>query len=297
MTKENKLDKKISSGDFIVTAEFLPEASIESIDDNIINSFDKNITAVNVSDNPFGTVMSSVAGSFALANKGIEPICQIVTRDRNRIAIMSDLMGSASLGIKNVLCLSGYHQTLAACPESSNVYDIDSIQLINMVNKMNETGQLDNGTQIKGGFSMLVGAVANPFLKPLDLNIIRTAKKIDAGAKFIQTQAVFNVNEFKKWIEALNADGLTDQTAILAGILPLESVDEALHLCNKYTEFSIPDTIIDRMKSAGDVTFQKKEGIKICNEIITDIKKIKGIRGIHILSGGKERIVQDIIKG
>jgi methylenetetrahydrofolate reductase (NADPH) len=219
----------------------------------------------------------------------------MVTRDRNRIALQSDLLGAAFLGIKNVLCLSGYHQTLVGCSESANVFDIDSIQLIAIARKMIDEGLLLDGKKIEGAFSMLIGAVANPFLKPLELNIIRLIKKVDAGADFIQTQAVFDVETFQQWLEAARREGITERAAILAGILPLASAAEAKRLSDTYTDYYIPDEVPERIRAAGDEKAQKKEGLTICTEIIRKVKNMKGVRGIHILSGGNETVVPELI--
>ena len=296
MIPDSKLANCIEKGDFIVTAEYLPRAEAKlSLNEDILKSLSSKVQAVNVSDNPFGIVMSSLAGSVALNKSGIEPIYQIITRDRNRIAIFSDLLGAASLGIKNVLCLSGYHQTLTGCPGSANVYDIDSIQLIDAITKTNNEKILPDGTKIEGDFAMLAGAVANPNMKPIELNIIRLAKKVEAGAKFIQTQAVFDTKAFAAWLEAANKEGITEKTAILAGVLPLDDAQEAQKLNENFTDFQIPDTIIDRLKKAGDKKAQQKEGIAICVEIIKEIKNMTGLRGIHILSGSKEATVTELL--
>lgn len=295
MTPDSKLAKSIEKGDFIITAEYLPRASaVFSLKEVVIKAL-KSFHAVNVSDNPYGIVMSSLAGAIALSKAGVEPIYQLVTRDRNRIALGSDLLGAASLGIKNVLCLSGYHQTLTKCPESANVYDIDSIQLADAVNKMNKDKVLPDGTKIEGDFAMLIGAVANQNLKPLELNMIRLAKKVEAGAKFIQTQAIFDVKAFSEWLKAAEKEGITKKAAILAGVLPLEDAQEGEILRDTFTDYNIPDEIIDRIKKAGDKEAQRKEGLKICVEIIKEVKKLTGLRGIHILSGGNEAILPELL--
>ncbi|UCE56088.1 MAG: methylenetetrahydrofolate reductase [Desulfobacterales bacterium] len=296
MENDSQLASQIEAGSFIVTAEYLPKPSADSSAvEKVKRFFNSGLTAVNVADNPHGPVMSSLAGSVALKRLGIEPVYQIVTRDRNRIAIQSDLLGAVSLGIRNVLCLSGYHQALTLSPESSNVYDIDSIQLIAAVKKMNAEGILLNGTQIEGRFPVLVGAAANPDLKPMELNIIRLVKKVAAGATFIQTQAVFDIDAFQQWIEAARKEGITEQTAILAGVMPIEGVTEAERLKEKYTDFSALGKVVERMKQVGDEDAQKKEGLAICAETVKRIKGIKGLRGIHIISGGKEAVVPDVI--
>lgn len=296
MKADSKLAKKVENGDFIVTAEHQPMAEANgTATEAALKSLGKGLVAINVSDNHHGTAMSSLAASVAVIKSGAEPIYQVVTRDRNRVAIQSDLLGASYLGIKNILCLSGYHQVLTGCPESANVYDIDSTQFIEMVTRMSEKGELDNGAKIEGQFSMLAGAVANPFLKPLELNILKLDKKVEAGAKFIQTHAVFDVETFSQWLNVVVSEGIDKKAAILAGVLPLDSADEAQNLRDTYTDYSIPDAIVERLKKAGDKDSQKKEGMNICIEIISKLKKMKGLRGIHILSGGKEELVPQIL--
>jgi methylenetetrahydrofolate reductase (NADPH) len=290
---ESLLAKKIIAGDFIITAEYLPDTDIEAKPRNIF--INCPAVAVNVADNPFGPVISSLAAAIKLKQAEIEPIYQLITRDRNRIALQSDILGAASLGIKNILCLSGYHQTLTDMPESANVYDLDSIQLIELVNKMNTERTLLNGAKIKGNYSMLAGAVVNPYLRPLELNILRLMKKVKAGARFIQTQAVFNTTDFHEWLHAAYQEGITEKSAIIAGIYPLESYEEALNLLNKHTDFYIPESHIKRIKEAGNLEAQMKMGIAICVETIGKIKEMKGLSGIHIISGGKEGIINEII--
>jgi methylenetetrahydrofolate reductase (NADPH) len=294
--KKEKLVDQIQRGDFIVTAEYLPKAETEgSAIRAALHHLKELPSAVNVADNPFGVALSSLAASTILVSAGVEPIYQVIARDRNRIAIQSDLLGAAALGIRNVLCLSGYHQTLTDSPESANVYDLDSLQLLSMVKNMREKGELLNGEKIDGPFPILTGAVANPFLKPLELNLLRLTQKVEAGAAFIQTHAVFDVDAFQSWLDAVREAELLDRTAVLAGVFPLESAEEAEFLSGKYTEFQIPDSVIQRLKSAGDPAAQKKEGLALCIETINRLKTFKGLRGIHILSGGKEQALPEIL--
>jgi methylenetetrahydrofolate reductase (NADPH) len=296
MKVDSKLGKKIASGDFIVTVEFLPWATTDGAAmEATLKAMGNGLTAVNVADNCHGIAMSSVAASAAVFKSGAEPICQIVTRDRNRIALQSDLLGAAYLGIKNLLCLSGYHQTLSTSPESANVYDIDSTQFIEMATNMSEKGVLADGSKIEGQFSMLVGAVANPFLKPMELNMLRLNKKVEAGAKFIQTGAVFNVETFGQWLDAAINEGVTAKAAILAGVLALDSAAEAEKLRDTYTDYYIPDNVIGRLKKAGGEAAQKKEGIAICIETVKKLKKMKGLRGIHILCGFKGKVAPEVV--
>ncbi len=294
MKVDSKLAKKIEAGEFIVTAEHAPGASATgSGTEAALRAMGGQITAVNIADNQHGVAMSSVAASALALKFGAEPVLQMVTRDRNRIALQSDLLGAAALGVKQVLCLSGYHQTLIGCPESANVFDMDSTQFIELATRMSDQGVLADGTKINGPFSMLVGAVANPFLKPLELNLLRLGKKIEAGARFLQTHAVFDLPAFRQWLEAVRHEGLAKKTAILASVFPLDSAEEAQKLRETYADFCIPDAIIARLKAAGHNG--QKEGVAICVEIIKQLKTMEGLRGIHIFSGGKEGMVPEIL--
>jgi len=296
MKPDSRLARVIQSEDFIITAEYQPRSgTAASPIEACAGVLHDGPIAVNVADNHYGVAMSSLAASVGLNRSGIEPVYQVVTRDRNRIALQSDLLGAAFLGIKNVLCLSGYHQTLMGSPDSANVFDIDSIQLIAAIKKMNEEGLLLDGTKIDGPFSMLIGAAANPSLMPLELNIIRLKKKVKAGADFIQTQAVFDVEAFKHWLDAVRSEQITKKVAILAGVMPLASAAEAKRLKETYTDFNIPDEVIARLDKAGNEEAQKKEGVAICVEVIKKIKGLPGLRGIHILSGGNEAVVPQLI--
>jgi len=295
MKPDSRLAGKLNGKDFIITAEYLPLAGTDaSFVETCVKYFSNRLAAVNVADNHYGVAMSSLAASVALSRAGIDPVYQLVTRDRNRIALQSDLLGAAFLGIKNVLCLSGFHQTLIDCPQAANVFDIDSIQLIAMVKAMNE-GQLLDGAKIQGGFSMLIGAVANSYMKPLELNIIKLAKKAAAGADFIQTQAVFDVELFKPWLEAAGKEGILEKTVVLAGVLPLQSAAQGQKLLDTHTDYHIPDDVLKLIKAAGDPEAQRKEGLKIAIEIITKLKGMPGLRGVHILSGGNESVVPDLL--
>jgi methylenetetrahydrofolate reductase (NADPH) len=295
MKPNSKLASAIQSSAFVVTAELLPPPAAEGAAIKAAaDTMGDGLAAVSVADNHSGIGMSSLAASSVLLGLGREPIYQVVTRDRNRIAIQSDLLGAAALGIKNVVCTSGHHQTLIGCSDSANVYDLDAIQVIWAIRQMHDEGMLLNGTAISGKFSMLIGAVANPYLRPLDLNMIQLAKKIGAGADFIQTQPVFDMDEFAVWLDAAREEDLVDRTAILASILPLSSAEEAEKLREAHTELRIPDALVARLKAAGNDDAQEKEGLKICAEIVGKLRGTKGIRGIHILSGGREKLVSKL---
>jgi methylenetetrahydrofolate reductase (NADPH) len=295
MKTDSKLAGALQSNGFIVTAEVLPPpaaegSAIKTLADTVGNS----LAAVSVADNHRGIGMSSLAASSVFLQLGYEPIYQIVTRDRNRIAIQSDLLGAAALGIRNILCTSGHHQSLTGCADSANVYDLDAIQVVWAARQMREKGRLLDGTPIAGKFSVLIGTVVNPYLRPLELNLIQLAKKIEAGADFVQTQPVFDLEEFRVWLEAVRQEGLADKTAILVGVLPLTSAEEAEKLCESHTELRIPGALVAKLKAAGDAQAQETEGVRLCAEIVGKLKGTPGIRGIHILSGGREKLVSKL---
>jgi methylenetetrahydrofolate reductase (NADPH) len=294
MKVDGQLAGKIESGEFILTAEHTPPAAATaSATEAALKALGGKLCAVNMGDNQHGVAMSSLAASAAALKMGIEPVLQMVTRDRNRIALQSDLLGAASLGIKNVLCLSGYHQTLIGCPEAANVFDLDSTQFVALTTRMCDQGLLANGTKIVGPFSMLVGAVANPFLKPLELNVARLHGKIEAGARFIQTHAVFDLDAFSVWIEAVRQAGLAKKAAILASVLLLDSPAEARALRDTHPDFFVPEHVIAKLQAPGGDA--GKPGWALCVETIRKLKSIEGVRGIHILSGGKEARVPDLL--
>jgi len=294
-TSNGTLASKIKAGEFVIMAEYLPPAVADgSAIKAAVETMGNSLAAVNVADNHDGIGTSSIAASAALLGMGLDPIYQVVTRDRNRIALQSDLLGASALGIRNVLCTSGNHQTVTTCPESANVYDIDAIQLVWTIKQMRDKGTLLDGTPITGKFSMLIGTVINPYLKPMELNMIQLAKKVEAGADFVQTHPIFDVDGFCAWMTAARKDGLVDKTTVIAGVMPLTDAEEAEKLRTSHTDLCIPETVVERLRAAGKPDAQEKEGLKICVETIGKLKAVKGVRGIHIVSGGKEGIVQKL---
>jgi methylenetetrahydrofolate reductase (NADPH) len=227
---------------------------------------------------------------------GIEPVMQMVTRDRNRIALQSDILGAYSLGIRNILCLSGDHQQFGSQPDALNVFDIDSMNLVRSVRDMGEQGKDMSGFDLKGAPRMFIGAAANPFADPFEYRVIRLAKKIDAGAAFIQTQCVYNLERFSRWMQMARDEGLTEKVHIMAGITPLKSKGMADYMARKVAGMDVPEPIIRRM---GAVPKEKAraEGVAICLETIEALRQINGVHGIHIMAIEWEDIVADIVKG
>ena len=296
MKSDSRLEKVLTAGKFGVTAELGPpqNANPEAIKKKAQHCLG-NVEGANITDNQTAIVrMSSIAAAAIAISCGVEPVVQMVCRDRNRIAMQSDILGAAALGVKNLLCLSGDHQKFGNHPQAANVFDIDSVQLIAMVKKMRDDKQFVCGDPIKEHEPRLfIGAVENPFADPFEYRVARLAKKINAGADFIQTQCVFDIEKFSRWMELVVAEGLHKKVYILAGLTPVRSHRALKYMKSEVAGMSIPDELITRMESAEDA---KEEGIKICLEMIEKIKNIEGVAGIHLMPIGWESITPVILK-
>lgn len=290
------LQKVLDGDSFAVTAECGPPRGADA--DTIIKKgalLKGVVDAVNVTDNQTAIVrMSSIAACHHLLAQGIEPVMQMVTRDRNRIALQSDILGAYSLGIKNILCLSGDHQSFGSQPDAMNVFDMDSVNLVQTVWNMRETGKDMSGFNLKTPPRMFIGAAANPFADPFEYRVIRLAKKIDAGVDFIQTQCVYNLDRFARWMEGARNEGLTDKVHILAGVTPLKSEAMAKYMAARVAGMDIPDSVIRRMAGVPKKN-AAREGIAICLETIAALREIDGVRGIHLMAIEWEEIVAEIV--
>lgn len=297
MRSGSNLERVLSEGHFAVCAEMGPP---QSADGGVIAKkaeyFRGVVDAVNLTDNQTAIVrMSSIAASALLIQQGIEPIMQMTCRDRNRIAMQSDILGASGLGIRNVLCLSGDHQSFGNHPDAKPVYDIDSIQLVSMLKGMRDESKFFCGEEIKSCEPRLfLGAAANPFAEPYGYRVTRLAKKIAAGADFVQTQCVFDVPRFARFMTEVRDKGLDKQVHLLAGVMPVRSHKALVYMKESVSGMSIPDEMIRRMTDAAD---PKEEGIGLCLEIIAEIRGIAGVAGIHLMPVMWEsitpRIVQD----
>ena len=293
----SNLEKVLKSGAFAVTSECGPPRGADGEVVKKKGNFLKGcVDAVNVTDNQTSVVrMSSMAASVILTRMGFDPVMQMVCRDRNRIALQSDLLGAAALGINNILCLSGDHQKFGDHPTAKNVYDIDSMQLIQTVARMRDEGKFLGGDEVKGRPDMFIGCVENPFADPFEIRAMRLAKKVAAGAQFVQTQCIFNVEKFEKWMEMVRDLGVHEKAYILAGITPCKSVPMARYMKNAVPGMDVPDALIDRLKG---VPKEKviEEGLKICVETIQRVRAIKGVAGVHIMAIEWEEKVPEIVQ-
>ncbi len=294
MKAGTNLEKILTSGKFAVTAEAGPPkgtsaAVIQKKGEILRNCCD----AVNVTDNQTAIVrMSSLAGCILLKQVGVDPVMQMVVRDRNRLALQSDVLGAVAMGIGNFLCLSGDHQKFGNHPTAKGVFDIDSIQLIQMLKNMRDEKKFLCGEDISGEVPMFIGAAANPFADPFEFRVKRLAKKIKAGADFIQTQVVYDVSKFARFMEMVCDQGLDKQVHILAGVIPIRSVGMARYMRDYVSGVSVPDEIITKLEKAEKA---RDEGVKIVLEIIERLKEIPGVHGIHIMAVGWEDIVPEIV--
>jgi methylenetetrahydrofolate reductase (NADPH) len=297
MKEETNLQKILARRKFAVTCSCTPPrgTKVDFVYKHAPQLKGK-VDAVNVDDNPTASVrMSSWALSKILLDMAIEPVLQMVTRDRNRIALQSDLLGASALGVRNVLCLTGDHQARGDHPQAKKVFDLDSIQWIMAVKQIRDQGLLMNGKKITGAPNFFIGGVANPFVASLELHILRLQKKIAAGIDFIQTQPVLDMEHFKQWLDQASKQGLPDQCPIIAGVILLRSPKMARHLQKHVPGIMIPDTIIDRLDAVPE-NKQPEEGMNICVERILELKETKGVRGIHIMAVGCEEKIAEIVE-
>jgi methylenetetrahydrofolate reductase (NADPH) len=295
--KKSNLKAILEAGKFAVTAEAGPPRGAKpEVMREKAKILKGCVDACNVTDNQTSVVrMCSMAACKILQEEGVESVMQMVCRDRNRIAAQSDILGAASLGISNLLCLTGDHQCFGDHPQAKNVFDLDSIQLLKIAKQMRDESKFAGGKEIDGKPELFIGAAANPFADPFKIQVPRLAKKVAAGAQFIQTQCVFNIEKFAEWMKGVRDRGLHEKTYILAGITPIKSQGMAEYMATKVAGMDVPAEIIERIKGV-EKKKQKQEGIKIAVESIQKLKAIKGVRGIHIMAIEWEDAVPEIVQ-
>lgn len=297
MKEMSHLKKVLEKGEFAVTAECGPPKGADP--DAVLKKAEllrEKVDAINVTDNQTAIVrMSSLAACSLLRSAGLDPVLQVVVRDRNRIALQSDILGASAVGIRNVLCLSGDHQGFGNQPQAMGVFDLDSIQFVNVVRTMRDNETILGGEPLSKGPELFIGAAANPFADPMPFRVVRLAKKINAGADFIQTQCIYNLNRFEEWMKMARDKGLTDSVFILGGVTPLKSPGMAKYMKNRVAGMDVPDEIIKRMEGVSKEK-QREEGIKICVETIQQLKEMPGVKGVHIMAIEWEEVVGEIME-
>ncbi len=293
----SRLEKILSAGHLAVTSECgPPRGSDGEVIVKKAEMIKDYVDAINVTDNQTSvTRLCSLAACIRLKFMGLEPILQMVTRDRNRIALQSDILGAASFDIYNILCLSGDHQQFGDNPQGQNVFDLDSMQLIQTVRYMRDEGKFLGGDDIEHPPKMFVGAAANPFADPFEVRVRRLAKKVAAGAEFIQTQCIYNLDKFELWMKGVRDRGLHEKVYILAGVTPLKSAGMAKYMKNRVPGMDVPDEVVARMSGVPKEK-QPEEGINICVESIQRLKEVEGVRGFHVMAIEWEEKVPEIVE-
>ena len=295
MKSGSNLEKVLAAGHFAFTGELGPPRGCNVEEVRKKAAFLKgNVDSVNITDNQTAVVrMASWAASIIAMEEGLEPNFQMVCRDRNRLAMQADILGASALGVRNILCLSGDHQSFGDHPTAMGVYDIDSMQLINMVKKMRDEGTFLTGAELDDPPKMFIGAASNPFAEPYEWRVHRLAKKISAGVDFIQTQCIYNMDRFREFMKKAVDMGLTEKCYILAGVTPIKSVGMARYMANSVPGMDVPDELIDRVKAAPKGK-KADEGIKIAIEQIEEFKEMEGVAGVHLMAIEWEHRVPEI---
>ena len=297
----SRLERILASGEFAVTGEIGPPKSADiSVIEKKCGLLKGNVDAVNITDNQTAIVrVSSIAAGVVILKNDLEPVIQMTCRDRNRIAIQSDLLGASVLGMKNLLCLTGDHQKFGNHPTSRNVFDMDSIQLVEIVRRMRDEGVFANGEEIRNSKKtpvveprFFIGAAINPFADPFEYRVVRLAKKVSAGVDFIQTQCIYNMKRFREFMKQVVDRGLHEKCRILAGVTPLKSFGMARYMAKNVAGMSVPDEILERMKGADD---PREEGLKLVTEQIAEVREIPGVAGVHIMAIEWEEMVGEIV--
>jgi methylenetetrahydrofolate reductase (NADPH) len=291
----SNLEKVLKAGHFAFTGECGPPkgANVDHLKEKI-GHLKGMVDAVNITDNQTAVVrMSSWAASTLLIQEGLEPNFQMVCRDRNRIAIQSDILGVYAMGVRNMLCLSGDHQTFGNHPQAKNVYDIDSMQLIALVKKMRDEGKFMNDEEIDIAPKLFIGAASNPFADPFEFRVHRLGMKIASGADFIQTQCIYNMEKFRAFMKMVVDMGLHQKVFILAGVTPMKSVGMAQYMAKSVPGMDVPESLIKRLRGAGKGKVAE-EGIKFAVEQIQEFKEMKGIAGVHLMAIEWEHKVPEI---
>ncbi|MDW7708862.1 MAG: methylenetetrahydrofolate reductase [Deferrisomatales bacterium] len=305
---QSNLEKVFASGTFAVTGELGPP---KGADPEVIRRKARllrgAVDAANITDNQTAVVrMSSIAAGLLARDEGVEPVAQMTCRDRNRLAIQADLLGAWGLGLRNLLCLTGDHQTFGNHPSAKNVWDVDSIQLVKMMAEMRDRGVFANGEEIEEDPPrFFLGAVESPFAEPFAYRPFRVAKKVRAGARFLQTQCIYNMPRFKEFMARLGDMGLLDKVYVMAGLSPLKGPAMAKYMAANVPGIDMPDAVVERLTQAGKGLEDKAEkskawraeGIRLCIEQIQEVREIPGVAGVHVMAIEWEEAVRPIVEG
>lgn len=297
MPKEKTpLQKRIESGKRLVIAETAPpKGSDPALVRALAKKFAGKVHALGISDNRSGVCMSAPAAASLVAAEGVEPILHMVTRDRNRIALVSECLGAEALGVRNFLCTTGTHQTLGPSHAARNVFDIDSVQMLQALAGLGSDALLVGEAALAGAGPYCLGGVAAPFADPLEMQVSRLAKKVKAGAQFLISQPVFDFERFSVWWQEVARQGLQKKVAFVAGIRVLTSADEAAACAAQRPDPRIPAALVERIASKSGAAAQRAEGIAIAVETIRRLSSLDGLRGFEIRADGAEDAVLEVL--
>ena len=289
-----RLERVLRTGIFAVTTEISPP---DSADPEEVYTrariFDGYVDAMNATDGSGANChMSSVGVCSLLTRKGYAMVMQVSCRDRNRIAIQGDVLGAAAMGVANVLCLTGDGVQAGDQPEAKPVFDLDCMSLLHSIKTMRDESRFTSGRVLTSPPHVFIGAAANPFVPPFDFRPLRLAKKVTAGAQFVQTQYCYDIDRLKQYMQQVRDLGLHETVFILIGVGPLASARAAEWIRNNVPGIHIPDEVITRLKGAEK---QKREGVQLCIELIQEIKQIEGVSGVHIMAYRQEEGVAEIV--
>jgi len=293
-----RLERVLRRGDFAVTAELNPpdSANPEDVYERA-SVFDGWVDAINATDGSGANChMSSVAICALLTRMGYAPVMQISCRDHNRIAIQGNVLGAAAMGVCNVLCLTGDGVQAGDQPGAKPVFDLDCMSLLETIGSMRDEEKFLSGRKITSPPNVFLGAAINPFAPPYSFRPKRLAKKIEAGAQFVQSQYCFDLDILNEYMNQVRDLGLHEKCYILIGVGPLASAKTARWIRSNVPGIHIPDSIIDRLEGAGDPKAQKAEGKKICIEMMQAVREIEGVSGVHVMAYRQEEFVAEIVE-
>jgi methylenetetrahydrofolate reductase (NADPH) len=293
----SELHRLLLAGDFVVTAEL---QATDSADPASVHEQAEllrgKVDAVNCTDNSAAHPhVAALAAAHLLTDAGIEPVMQLACRDRNRLGLQADLLGAATLGVRNICCMTGDDVGAGDHPEAKPIYDIDAIHLLRIARIMRDEGTYVSGRPLSAPPSFLIGAVENPFAPPLEFRPMRLGKKIEAGAEFVQTQICFNVDKLRLFMARCADLGLLDHVWVLAGVFVPRSARAVRYLRDQVPGIDVPEAVVDRMDSVPE-DGQWDEGVRLALEIVEEVRAIPGIRGLHLMSIRNETAIARVVE-
>lgn len=283
----------IRNDKLVITAECIPPCGAGTeIFKSCVDAIGELVNAISVPESEDGVRMNSLAACSHIASAGAEPILHILTRDMNRIALQSMILGAVSMGIKNIFCTTGRHQTLTSSSSARGVFDIDQIQLLKVADDMRKKGELADGSPLDSSIDIVLGTDTNPFADPMELQVIALEKAVAAGADFIITQPIFNPEKFNAWVKCIRDRGIDKKTRIIASVMPLTSAQQAVELAKKYNHLDIGDEVVHQLDSASD---SRTAGIDLAAKTLAAVAGTEGIGGINVMSGSDPTLTKEVL--